>query len=121
MSVNMSLLEEKVDSAVASQSTPALPAAAEAAPASSSGAQAADPTVEAPPSTAASASDGMEEIDVAAAGDLQTGSHAGEVACLLFASHAWKAWPFSSNTCQFMLQWHTAIACFPVQKHFVIG
>ncbi|CAK0785360.1 hypothetical protein CVIRNUC_008567 [Coccomyxa viridis] len=59
VSINMSLLEEKVDSAVASHE------AAEVAKRTVKPAPAfqAEPCAEEPPSTAASASDGMEEID----------------------------------------------------------
>ena len=59
VSINMSLLEEKVDSAVASHE------AAEIAKRTvkQGSASQAEPCAEEPPSTAASASDGMEEID----------------------------------------------------------
>ena len=59
VSINMSLLKDKVDSAVASHET------AELAKKSAGDAPAcqAEPCAEEPPSTAASASDGMEEID----------------------------------------------------------
>lgn len=76
--MNLSLLEAKVDSAVASQSAPAIAGATEAAGGPSSQAQAAPHTVEAPPSTAPSTSDGMEEIDVVAADVLHGGKVSGE-------------------------------------------
>lgn len=64
ISINMSLLEAQVDSAVASQQSPALTDASEPSAAAPSGAQQADQVVEQPLSTAPSVSDGMEEIDV---------------------------------------------------------
>ncbi|KAK9918150.1 hypothetical protein WJX75_001713 [Coccomyxa subellipsoidea] len=64
ISINMSLLEAQVDSAVASQQTPALVDASERTAAGSSSAQQADQVVEQPLSTAPSVSDGIEEIDV---------------------------------------------------------
>lgn len=59
----MSLLEAKVDSAVASQNAAALPVAGEEPSSSASGSQL-QQVVEQPLSTAPSVSDGMEEIDV---------------------------------------------------------
>lgn len=64
ISINMSLLEAQVDSAVASQQTPALVDASERTAAGSSSVQQADQVVEQPLSTAPSVSDGIEEIDV---------------------------------------------------------
>lgn len=84
MSVNLSLLEAKVDSAVASQSAPAIAGASEAAAGPSSQAQAAPHTVEAPPSTTPSTSDGMEEIDVVAADVLHGGKVPGEPLAFAF-------------------------------------
>ena len=63
ISINMSLLEAKVDSAVASQNASALPVAGEQPSASGSGPQL-QQLVEQPLSKAPSVSDGMEEIDV---------------------------------------------------------
>ncbi len=60
----MSLLEAKVDSAVASQQTPALTNAADRSPTTLSGSQQPDQVVEQPLSTAPSVSDALEEIDV---------------------------------------------------------
>ncbi|CAL8471596.1 g11138 [Coccomyxa elongata] len=63
ISINMSLLEAKVDSAVASQNAAALPDTGEQPSASASDSQL-QQVVEQPLSTAPSVSDGMEEIDV---------------------------------------------------------
>lgn len=60
----MSLLEDKVDNAVASQQTPTIADKADPSAPSPSGGQQSDQIVEPPPSTVPSVSDGLEEIDV---------------------------------------------------------